>query len=50
MQAIHRLSDRTNRLFRPFLAILVAMALVPQVFAASEIEGSSWEAFVPPAD
>ena len=50
MQANHRLSDRTSRLFRPFLAILVAMALVPQVFAASEIEGSSWEAFAPPAD
>lgn len=50
MQANHRLSDRTNRLFRPFLAILVAMALVPQVFAAGEIEGSSWETFAPPAD
>ena len=50
MQANHRLSDRTNRLVRPLLAILAAMALVPQVVAASEIEGSSWEAFAPPAD
>ena len=39
-----------HRFLRLFFAILVAMALVPQVFAASEIEGSSWEAFAPPAD
>ena len=50
MQANHCLSDRTIRLFRPFLAILVSMALVSHAFGAGEIEGSSWDGFAPPAD
>lgn len=39
-----------HRLFRPFLAILVSMASISHVIAASVIEGSSWEGFAPPAD